>query len=147
MRLRHRQTVIIDTDDRHPQPPARGVSPFSPLRAVTNFNLEINLPCGGNDPDQVGVNMTVTGYSSISNNITFQVWYSDSNGNNTYVMTPVLPLPAVPGENYYSWSVTFLAPGIPGTPSDYTFSIQGTYQPPGAPGFTTVLISAPFETQ
>jgi hypothetical protein len=137
MRHRHRQIHIFDIDNRHPHG-----NPFAQLKAATNFNMEINLPCGAADPNQAGVNMTVTGFSSTSNNIAFQVWYTDSNGVNTFVMTPILPLPAVPGQNYYSWSVTFLAPAA----GDYTFSIQGTYQPPGAPGSTNVLLSAPFTT-
>jgi hypothetical protein len=139
-RIRHK--VSIGIDNRCPQG-----NPFPQRKAATNFNLEINLPCGAPPsqdpyPYQANTNMTVTGFSTISNNITFQVWYTDSTGADTPLTAPALPLQPVQGQNYFSWSVAFQVP----QPGDYTFNMQGTYQPPGAPGSTTILISAPFTT-
>jgi hypothetical protein len=151
-RLRHKHTVSPSDDCRYRK---HGDKPYKLKKTQsTSFDMDIDLPVGGADPDPTGllagvpITMTVTGpitNSTATPGVTVQVWYTNSSGTNTPLDATTIvytPTPCPPAPMAYQWSITFTAP----PPDNYTFFIDGTFAPPRAPGSTSILISAPFTT-
>jgi hypothetical protein len=109
---------------------------------LLDFNMDIDLPVGGEDPLLTDTEYTATGPISVNTNLTFDVWYTDPNGDDVSVPGPVTVTPAASG---FTWSVPFTTSDLAG---DNTFYIKATHTTLIGHVVTTSIIeiSAPFTT-
>jgi hypothetical protein len=99
------------------------------------FDVEIDLPVGGNGPYKRNAPITVTGTYQPKTGVTLTASSTGgvSPGPVTYPTDPGNP------KAPWHWSVTF---NVPNADGDYLFSIEGDYIPAGSPLATTIICSA-----
>src|SRR5262249_29735497 len=110
---------------------------------LVDFNMDIDLPVGGEDPLLTSTEYTATGPITVDTNLTFDVWYTDPDGDDVSVPGPVTVTPAASGG--FTWSVPFTTSDLAG---HNTFPLKATHTPLLGPVPTTSIIeiSASFTT-
>jgi hypothetical protein len=142
--LRHKTVLAHSIDTRCPKKGGKMMKLTGGFGG--DFNMDLDVPIGTPDPAGDGFTLapntpqTATGPISQSADVTFEAWYTDSDGNTTALSVAGISVTGTP----LKWSLTFTSPNV--ATADFTFYIQGTYQPATARGFTQITLSTGFST-